>query len=85
MSLAGIGTYEILHLIHGGTIAPQWILGAFLGAGGFAGSYCGARLQHHVPERNLRRLLGLIACLVAARSIHLPASSHLRALDPHTP
>jgi len=35
-------------------------------AGSF-GSYCGARLQSRLPERNLRRLLGLIACLVAAR------------------
>ena len=74
-SLAGIGTYQILQLIHGGTIAPQWILGAFLGAGGFAGSYCGARLQRHLPERNLRRLLGLIACLVAARYLQTAATT----------
>jgi len=53
--------------MHGGSIAPQWILGAWLGAGGFAGTYCGARLQPRLPERSLRRLLGLIACLVAAR------------------
>ena len=66
-SLGGIGTYQVLQAVHGGTIAPQWILGACLGAGGFAGSYCGARLQSRLPERNLRRLLGLIACLVAAR------------------
>src|SRR6185437_1187498 len=50
-SLAGIGTYQVLQAVHGGTIAPQWILGAFLGAGGFAGSYCGARLQSRLPER----------------------------------
>jgi uncharacterized membrane protein YfcA len=66
-SIAGVATYQVLQTIHGGTIAPQWILGACLGAGGFAGSYCGARLQRHLPERNLRRLLGLIACLVAVR------------------
>lgn len=64
-SIAGIATYQVLQLTHGGAIVPQWILGAFLGAGGFAGSYCGARLQAHLPERALRRLLGLIACLVA--------------------
>ena len=68
-SVAGILTYQVLQLVHGGTIAPQWVLGAFLGAGGFAGSYCGARLQSRLPERNLRKLLGLIACLVAARYI----------------
>jgi uncharacterized membrane protein YfcA len=68
-SVAGIATYQVLQAVHGGTIAPQWILGACLGAGGFAGSYCGARLQSRLPERSLRRLLGVIACLVAARYI----------------
>lgn len=66
-SLAGVVTYQVLQLVHHGAIAPQWILGACLGAGGFAGSYCGARLQRRLPERSLRRLLGVIACLVAAR------------------
>lgn len=68
-SLAGIGTYEILQLSHGGTIAPDWALGLWLGAGGFAGSYLGARLQSRLPEASIRRLLGLIACLVAVRYI----------------
>lgn len=66
-SVAGIATYQVLQFDHGGAIAPEWILGAFLGAGGLAGSYCGARLQSRIPERSLRRLLGVIACLVAAR------------------
>ncbi|HEY5428924.1 MAG TPA: sulfite exporter TauE/SafE family protein, partial [Solirubrobacteraceae bacterium] len=65
-SIAGICTYQALQLTHSGAVAPEWVLGAFLGAGGFAGSYCGARLQRRLPERSLRRLLGLIACLVAA-------------------
>jgi len=68
-SIAGIATYQVLQLSHGGAIAPEWVLGAFLGAGGFAGSYCGARLQSRLPERSLRRLLGCLACLVAARYI----------------
>ncbi len=68
-SIAGIVTYQALQLGHGGAIAPDWALGAFLGAGGFAGSYCGARLQRRLPERSLRRLLGCVACLVAARYI----------------
>lgn len=66
-SIAGIATYQVLQLSYGGAIAPEWVLGAFLGLGGFAGSYCGARLQSHIPERSLRRLLGVIACLIAAR------------------
>jgi uncharacterized membrane protein YfcA len=68
-SIGGIVTYQVLQTTHGGAIAPDWALGAFLGAGGFAGSYLGARLQRHIPEQSLRRLLGLIACLVAARYI----------------
>jgi uncharacterized protein len=68
-SIAGIITYQILQLSHGGAIAPDWVLGVFLGAGGFAGSYCGARLQRRLPEQSLRKLLGAIACLVALRYI----------------
>ena len=51
----------------GGSVAPEWALGFSMGLGGFAGSYAGARLQSRLPETSLRRLLGLIACLVAAR------------------
>lgn len=67
--IAGIAAYQVLQLTHSGSIAPEWILGACLGAGGFADSYLGARLQSRLPERNLRKLFGLIACLVAARYI----------------
>lgn len=68
-SLGGIVTDQILELTHGGGIAPDWALGAWLGAGGFLGSYRGARVQRHLPETTLRKLLGLVACLVAARYI----------------
>jgi uncharacterized membrane protein YfcA len=74
-SIGGIVTYQVLQTTHGGAIAPDWALGASLGAGGFAGSYLGARLQRHLPERSLRRLLGVIACLVAARYLQTPATS----------
>lgn len=73
-SIAGIATYQVLQLSHGGAVAPEWIVGAFLGAGGFAGAYCGARLQSRLPERSLRRLLGCIACVVAARYIQTAAT-----------
>jgi uncharacterized membrane protein YfcA len=66
-SIAGIATFGILQMTRGGSIAPEWILGLSMGLGGFAGSYAGARLQSRLPEASLRRLLGLIACLVAAR------------------
>ncbi|MHB8243174.1 MAG: sulfite exporter TauE/SafE family protein [Solirubrobacteraceae bacterium] len=73
-SIVGIATYQVLQLSHGGAIAPEWTLGAFMGAGGFAGSYCGARLQRRLPERSLRRLLGCVACLVAARYFQTAAT-----------
>jgi len=66
-SVAGIATFQVLQITNGGSVAPQWILGASMGLGGFLGSYMGARLQSRVPEASLRRLLGLIACLVATR------------------
>lgn len=74
-SIAGIATYEVLQLSHGGTIAPDWVLGLWLGAGGFAGSYIGARLQSYLPERSIRKLLGLIACLVAVRYVQQAGQS----------
>jgi uncharacterized membrane protein YfcA len=83
-SIGGIVTYQILQATHGGTIAPDWALGAFLGAGGLLGSYLGARLQRHLPEQSLRRLLGLIACLVAARYIQTGVQPPGSARPAHT-
>ncbi len=82
-SVAGIITYEVLQLSHGGAIAPDWALGAWLGAGGFAGSYVGAGLQRRLPEASIRRLLGLIACVVAVRYLQeatQPAHQRLPAV-----
>jgi uncharacterized membrane protein YfcA len=85
-SIAGIATYQVLQLTHHGAIAPQWILGAFLGAGGFLGSYWGARLQRRLPETSLRRLLGLTASLVALRYFDVAATSRApTSPPPHAP
>ncbi len=59
----------------GGSIAPEWALGAFLGVSGFAGSYLGAPLQRQVPELALQRLLGVIACAAAARHLQQAATT----------
>lgn len=66
-SVAGIASFSVLQLSHGGAIAPEWGLGISMGLGGLAGSYVGARLQSRLPEASLRRLLGLVACVVATR------------------
>jgi uncharacterized protein len=68
---SGFKELEIVVLRH---VAPEWTLGVFLGVGGFAGACCGARLQSHLPERSLRRLLGCVACLVAARYLETAAT-----------
>jgi uncharacterized protein len=81
-SVVGVAAYQVLQLTHGGSIAPAWVLGAWIGAGGFAGSYLGARLQRRLPEASIRRLLGLLACLIAVRYLQVGASHQPRAARP---
>jgi uncharacterized membrane protein YfcA len=78
-SIVGVGTFEGLQSVHHGSISPDWALGVFLGAGGFVGSYCGARIQSRIPERSLRKLLGLVACIVAARYAQSAATAERSA------
>jgi len=82
-SVVGVATFQILQLTHGGHIAPEWILGAWIGVGGFAGSYLGARLQQRLPETSIRRLLGLIAVLIAARYVQVGVQDDQRAQPAH--
>jgi uncharacterized membrane protein YfcA len=65
-SVAGVVTFLVLSTQHHGSIAPSWGTGLALGAGGLAGGYLGARLQPHLPETVIRRVLG---CLVVAVGI----------------
>jgi uncharacterized membrane protein YfcA len=58
-SLAGVAAFEVA-----GASRPDWALGLLFGAGGLAGTYCGARMQKHLPERALRLLLGALALAV---------------------
>jgi len=43
-------------------VAPDWALGFLFGMGGFAGMYCGARLQKYVPARLIK--LMLVVCIL---------------------
>ncbi len=57
-SVAGVAVYQLFSLIYTHTaIAPDWILGALFGAGGFFGMYAGARAQKHVPARIIKGIL----------------------------
>ncbi|SPE34625.1 conserved membrane hypothetical protein (dsrJOP associated) [Candidatus Sulfopaludibacter sp. SbA6] len=67
-SLVGLASFEVLGrtaLSAGLAVRPDWTLGLLFGAGGLFGSYCGARLQKHLPERWIRLCLGLLVAGLA--------------------
>ncbi len=76
-SIVGVVTFVVLALTSDTPthIAPDWGVGIAAGAGGLIGAYLGAGLQSRIPEPMLRRLLGGIALVVAARYLYLGASS----------
>lgn len=62
-SVAGVIFYQILAPHYPGiVIAPDWLLGFLFGIGGFAGMYCGARLQKFVPAGFIKWIL--VVCLL---------------------
>jgi uncharacterized membrane protein YfcA len=66
-SIAGIATFLVLATQHNKSIAPDWGVGIALGVGGLIGGYTGARLQPHLPEALIRRLLGLLVLAIGIR------------------
>jgi uncharacterized membrane protein YfcA len=68
-SIAGVLVYLLLSIDSSADIAPDWVLGMALGAGGLAGSYLGASLQPLLPEVALRRLAGVLAVAVGVRYV----------------
>ncbi|RZB35009.1 MAG: uncharacterized protein SRB1_00777 [Desulfobacteraceae bacterium Eth-SRB1] len=71
-SVAGVIFYTIIapYYAHTGlAISPDWTLGALFGAGGFAGMYCGARLQKFMPAKIIKIILAIIIVLLAAKYI----------------
>ena len=65
-SVAGVATFLVLSTHHHGSIAPMgsWLA---LGVGGLLGGYPGARLQPHLPESVIRRVLGLLVLAIGIR------------------
>lgn len=62
-SVAGVAFFEFLGrtpLAPGSGVRPDWALGLLFGVGGLFGSYSGALLQKHLPERWIRLFLGLL-------------------------
>lgn len=71
-SVAGVIFYTIIapYYAHTGlAISPDWALGVLFGAGGFAGIYCGARLQKFMPAKIIKIILAIIIVLLAAKYI----------------
>ncbi len=66
-SVAGVVTFLVLSSGHHGPVAPDWGVGLALGAGGLLGGYTGARLQPHLPEVAIRRLLGVLVVAIGIR------------------
>jgi len=60
-SVAGVTFFHLLALDPRAAAArPDWALGALFGVGGLAGTYIGARLQRHLPERWIKLLLSVL-------------------------
>ena len=69
-SVAGVVIYQLFSLIYtNATVAPDWILGALFGAGGFFGMYLGARAQKHVPARIIKGMLCVCVLFVSIQYI----------------
>ncbi len=69
-SVAGVIFYQILAPWYPGmAIAPDWLLGFLFGIGGFAGMYCGARLQKFVSARFIKWIL--VVCLLFTASKYI--------------
>jgi uncharacterized membrane protein YfcA len=67
-SIAGVLFYAMIAPLYAHTglmIAPDWMLGALFGAGGFLGIYCGARFQKYFPARLIKLILALILLYLA--------------------
>jgi hypothetical protein len=66
-SVAGVITFLILSVHHHGSVAPDWPTGIALGIGGLAGAYTGVRIQRHLPDTVIRRVMGVLVFAIGAR------------------
>ncbi len=64
-SIAGVFFYSMIPAATGLPTAPDWLLGAMFGFGGFFGMYTGARLQKYVPQKAIKLMLGILITYVA--------------------
>jgi uncharacterized membrane protein YfcA len=72
-SVVGVATFLVLSASNHGSIAPDWGIGIALGAGGLVGGYLGAMAQPHLPDRIIRRTLGVLVVAIGSRYAYLAA------------
>ncbi len=71
-SIAGVVFYTIIAPMYAYTglaIAPDWLLGALFGVGGFFGMYCGARAQKYFPAKGIKFILGIAILFLSLKYI----------------
>jgi uncharacterized membrane protein YfcA len=69
-SVAGVLFYQLIAPFYPGmAIAPDWALGFLFGIGGFAGMYCGARLQKFIPAKIIKWILAGCILFIAGQYI----------------
>ena len=69
-SLAGVAFFQLMASTgFGVNTAPDWGLGLLFGLGGLAGTWCGARVQKHVPARTIKWILVVCILVPAVRYI----------------
>lgn len=68
-SVTGVVLYSVLPAAQGIATSPDWPLGFLFGLGGFAGTYCGARLQKYVPQSAIKCVLSLLILFLAGTYI----------------
>jgi uncharacterized membrane protein YfcA len=66
-SVAGVATFAALSVHHQRPVSPDWPTGIALGIGDLAGAYTGARMQHRLPDRVIRRVVGVLVIAIGAR------------------
>ena len=69
-SVAGVAFYQLMAPYYPGmNVAPDWALGFLFGIGGFAGMYCGARVQKFIPAKFIKWILVVCILVPALRYI----------------
>lgn len=69
-SVAGVVFYMVIApFFPDQSISPDWMLGLLFGVGGFAGMYCGARLQKFVPATAIKWMLGGVIVTTALKYV----------------